>query len=732
LISQDGSDEVPGGVPRRRIGVVESDLERVHTPYTALDGFVRGFPDWRVEVFTDATVSSLAQSASRFDAIVFAENAIDQSDAIAELIRDGGFPAANCLIMPQNKLEPAYLLIEQQFEVSAQKIDHSGARLTIPPGMVAHSEPFLCWPEPVPVEGRKVELERGMPTEWALAIGDIGRWQSIIEIEEDGSSRPVVLRTVEGAEHRTVLCTLRLDPALRAQGALLRNLIAYAAGGMPAVTVVGAAADIGPIVIAGKLRLQGLSAIELATVESDRLPLSQWPAGATRRIVVAEGWDVERAAQREDAAEWLERGGAIVGLGADGRMTYRHGATDAQWVAERWAAWLSGRDPATWLGGRTPEEPPGSIFGARSVLRVLQLLFDPASGAFSGRFGLEPPDAFREAVDRLVQRRLQAGGHIEQTISTTVAAYDLLRLTGSRLDARDDIERWLRSHVGGASTADQLDAARSLRDGDLLDRAASALSAPVRSPLLTARLLQAQVACGRPSTVPFADPEGEELDQSVLLASEYLAAVAAHAVLPGRDRDATCDGAQRAIGTIARWGALRRVGTEPPSSIAGGTAEIVAVCTEAAAMLRYFRLSSVATHTLATPGAATLEPVMRPVLSQLQRSRAALETAERRAAGADAELAALEQALAKGSHVFGALSAIAASATVVAVLLAFDADLATVLSALGAGAVVLVGLALLLDPLRLTPPWLKRWGAWVAGGWKGLLDAARRRFADGG
>jgi hypothetical protein len=720
-------------LPHRRIAVVQSDLERLQAPYTDLGSFARDFPDWHADLFTDATITVLIQSAERFDCIVFAENAIDQSEAVAASVAALGFPRTNAVIMPQNKLVPSYRLIERSFGVATDVAPPGDVRLLAPVGMAVDLESTLCWPEKIPLDAGLVGLETEMPIEWTLRADNTGGWQPVLEIERGSVRLPVVLRTGEGVAPRTVVCAVRLNPIHAVERALLRNLIAFAAGGKPAAAVVG---EPGPeaTVLAGKLRLQGMPAIQVSSARHDRIPISDWPLGATRKVVLGKGWDVDAVERTEDAAAWLGNGGTLVGLGAEGRMTYRHGATDARWVAERWAAWLHTRDPATWHGGPTASgaDERGSIMASRSVLKVLDALFEPSAATFPDRLGLSSPLAYRAAIEALVSSRTSHEGHLERTIGPTAAALDLLRLCDSHAVVGDKIETWLRKIVKDASLLDQLDIARCLRDPALLERALDRVRPPVRSPLLAARLCQAGVACGQETRVTFQQSDGSELDDSLLLAGEYLGAIAEHqAVFPGRLDDATAEGVERAIAALARWGTIRRLadGATPTASEHDtGSADIVCRCTEATALLRYFQLSPVQTHTLVEPDSSSIRPIVEPVLRQLQVTRSALDDTAQRAQAAESARVALERRLHTASHAFGVLTSLLALAAVVAVLVLLDVDAASILFAASVGAVIFVGLGVALDLIRLTPPWVKAGAGWVARGWSGLLRSAGTRF----
>src|SRR5205085_8825986 len=75
------------------------------------------------------------------------------------------------------------------------------------------------------------------------------------------------------------------------------------------------------------------------------------------------------------ARGWLGRGGRIAVLGRGEGTILRHGQSDVDWIATRWAAWLNSVPTAAWHGDVTQAKTyPGSIVGTRAVLRMLAAL----------------------------------------------------------------------------------------------------------------------------------------------------------------------------------------------------------------------------------------------------------------------------------------------------------------------------------------------------------------------
>jgi hypothetical protein len=308
-----------------------------------------------------------------------------------------------------------------------------------------------------------------------------------------------------------------------------------------------------------------------------------------------------------------------------------------------------------WHGGTVGDRTyPGSVFATRAVLWTLREI-RARDMAESGEedtslplLALPPVEEFTDVVREMLRARFGGNDHLERTISQTVAAIDVDDLlNGKALDPskRQGVERWLNARFGDAAPDNKLDILRALAPnggeaGDAVDKASLAERVlatyeeigPTISAVLMTKIREAAVQLDSPpphDTIAMrkwsldVDPE---LDNSLLLASEYLIALHEYRDRGYEDaeqirvRFTTID---RALMTLARYGRLRR--DELPMNAAN--AELIS--TEARALMVYFDAEPTPTHVIARDTGAVSPHQLISVLRESERLRELNANAER-------------------------------------------------------------------------------------------------------
>jgi hypothetical protein len=722
------------GLPRYSVALVQSELEMLNTPGNELSGFLFARPDlWRTEVFTERTFEAALGSANRFDCVILGFNAVYQSEAIQEALSDWT-DVTGLLVLHQLKQRGlSFLPPDLTLTLNELREEVRGAvvhRHTRP-----EDEILLNWPEPVAEPAAALGTVTSAVMCYLETL-EAGTWRTSLELESGTRRLPVLLRTSSIRRPRVVVCTLQLEPRKPLHAALLRNLITYCAAGWPEIAVAmgergGEGAD-----IARKLRVQGANAVELPLDAPGSLRFDTWPLRGVHEVVVGEEWAPADVLSRPDAREWLEVGNTLVRVGSGG-LTFHHGASDAHLVGERWATWFHGIDHAGWHGGtsRDGEEQPGSIFGTRAILRVLELLGRDETRAHPERLGLQEPPAFAEPVVALLERRRSARPSFEATISTYAAALDVVNLLGGAEVAPElarYAEDWLREAFEDAADEDRFTIARSLADADLFGRALESLGPGPLPAVLATRLREGAVVCRvRPelSARRLEELPSADLDGNLLLAGEYIAARVAFAEAfddhPGGELDG--EGMVRALTAIGRFGSLagQSLDAAELARVRPGV-----ISTEARALIRYFDARPTSTHAILQRAQGVPATMVGAVLKAANAARAGEAAARAEEADVRAVLERRERTLRRARDGFGLLAVAAAVALFSWMLARRGTDLGVVATAFGLAGLLFVALALLLNRLALAPAWARNTGQAVAGGFWGIAGALAGLFRD--
>jgi hypothetical protein len=700
----DGVENLDHSSPARyKIALVQRDVEPLHTPGYDLCSYLSGNSRWLVETFGEAEVNLLSAS-TEFDCVILSVDSLYRNEAALAVLLSG-IPSRGLLVLHQLD-ERALSFLKGEFALSQQKLQAEAIHAHVSDMLRApQDEPLFNWPNEIalstPVGGRCSLASSSLAT-WSLLADESSAWKTILEVNDLGTMKPVVMRTGLGRAARIVVCYLFLEPRRSAHAQLLENMIVFCSEGTPEVAILDD--RIGASATAQKLRLLGANVTRTLRPPDAGRTFDTWPVRAASTVLMESGWataDTSQATRR-----WLARGGTIVRADQAGGLAFQYGSADQQWLGRQWAACLKSIDPATWHGGSAVDgqERPGSIWKTRSVFRVLERLYqDPHADPES--LGLEPPSAYRDVAGQLLARRVGDLGDFDHTISTTAAACDIATIVGETGFPLDATRKWLLSRFRDAQAEDRLDIARTLARGDLLEETYDQLLKDMKDhrtwhPLLICRLLAAATSCGiMPSQVRPVGivADADELDTNLVLAAEYLNAEAQFRKtedLAWLERDDVL----RALRTLQRLGHLVRAGE---SGVAASTVELEVLCTEALAVHSVLAIENTATYLILRRDLSFSPYLVDAVLEQNNQILLLARQREKQLRDEQADL----KALGRVRHVFGVLAALVALSPIVGVLLKWGfspPDLAF-------GAILSIGmyaaLLFVLDWLRLRPGW---------------------------
>jgi hypothetical protein len=713
---------------RYTIALVQRDVEPLHTPGYDLYSYLSGNPRWLVETFGDADVNLLPAS-SEFDCVILGVDSLYHNETALTALRSG-IRARGLLVLHQLDVT-ALSFLQGEFALAQQELKAEATSAQLPGTLQApEDEPLLNWPNQIalnaPGHGRYTPAS-GTRATWSLLANDSSAWKTIVEVDDRGCAKPVVVRSSLRKLPRIVVCYLFLEPRKPADAQLLENMIVFCAEGTPEVAILDDRK--GANATAHKLRLLGANVAHISRPPDAGHIFDTWPVRAASTVLMEGGWataDTARATRR-----WLAGGGTIVRADQSGGMAFQYGSTDQQWLGRRWAARLKSIEPVSWYGGTSADgqEYPGSIWRTRSVLRVLERLYqDPCADPAS--LGLSPPSGYREVAGRLLARRVGNLGDFDLTISTTAAACDIAVMVGETEFSLDATKKWLLSRFSDAQIEDRFDIARALARRDLFCEARAQLATHVRDrrtwhPLLIARMLAAATACGMgPSEVP---PLGivldvDEMDTNLVLVAEYLnAQFQFHkaADLSWLEREDVL----RALRTLQRLGHLVRPG-EPAAATAG--VELEVLCAEALATHSVLAVENTATHLIPERQHIFSPRLVDVVLKQNEQMWMLAKQREKQLEDQHADM----RALGRVRNVFAVLAVVVALWPIAGVLtewglspedLAFGGVLSVAMYAT---------LVFLLDWLRLRPRWTTVLLTPLQNGLSGIPDWVAARMRD--
>jgi hypothetical protein len=707
-------------LPRLTVGYLQSEGEMLKMPDQDLASFFSRGNTWKADLFTGRRVRALLEVAPTYDCVVVGYNAFYDSPSIRAGLGKR-LPQTGVLVLHQLVNGPLPFLGGDLGLDVADNPEEKGRilpsqRLGTGEDVRTESEVLLNWP-------RRIDVPRDQPTPWAWlertlvpASGSV--WRSVLEVEQSGERYPILVRTPGTQRPATVVSSLILDYDREDHRDLLTNMLVFCALGLPETAVVGIADDAERGLLKNKLRLQGAAAVETGELDFDA-----WPARGAREVVLPRGLTVENAKRASGAIDWLAAGGLLMTLDEEGRPSLTSGASDAAWVAQRWASWFAGADPESWQA---------RIGRCHAVLSVLERLHALDPDARANALQLSTPQAYAPQVRTFLRGRLKGKPHCENTISATAAVYELHTLVGGALSRRHAraVDEWLRSRFDSAYDVDRLTIARAVADPDLLERAVRSLDGKPLSPVIVAHLCEAALAAGRtlPPLAEASDADVDELESSLdgalILSARYLAAVSAYtAAHPGEPVPGVRpEAVDRAISTVREFGVLADLGgSARPEEI-----DSEQVSHEALALLEYFALSPTPTAPLSTTRSGISAAVAEYLVRESERLRSSLAAEAAAAARVRGQASVLRQLL--------GLAAVGAGAgSYFAFNLALDIGLSTAFAAL-----VFAAAAGGLGAVGWGPRWLELVLTVFKGGvggassaLAGLFTAKRRGPSDG-
>jgi hypothetical protein len=520
-----------GALLRPSIALLQNESEMLNLPARDLSAFLedrQAHGEWEWSLFTERSFEELLARPSRFDCVVMGYNAIHRGprlqEALATTLLDTGL-----LILHQLDRR-ALASLQSDLALDLCRLKRNVRTVTTPPTLTQADEVLLSWPASIEVTASPASYP--YEAHVALVASPHSAWRVVLQAEQDERRLPVLVRTSALRRPPVAVCSLLLEPGRPADADLLRNMITFCASGLPDVVCAPDLPAAPRLLLERKLMLSGAHVV----TAGDSVDFTAWPARGASAVVVREG------AVGNGEAAWLEAGGRLVKMKPEGRLHATHGSSDVRAVARRWAAVMGVKSPAEWVGGWSEgAQHPGSILATRAVLRVVREL---SKSEMKRGLESEPDpltawllddDGLQRAVAALLRRRGVMRGHLDETVSTTVAALDLDALFEGRLlseRVRERLKVWLRDHFQGAADEDKVDIARVLPD----ERAffttvieAFGESSGTVSPMVVTKLRDAAVACGNPAAqLRLCDRRRhtEELATSALVAASYLAALA--------------------------------------------------------------------------------------------------------------------------------------------------------------------------------------------------------------
>lgn len=626
---------MPGGgevkFPRFTLALVQHEGQMLHTPGHDLTTFLEDRSEqWRTESFTERTFEGLLKSASQFSCVVIGFNVLRSPvirAALARESREGSFPAG-MLILHQGDAE-AFACLHGELELDVDDLPLVRSKPLVAAEREGDKEILLNWPQDLLTPHRSGELLTSKASKY-FRLGQGTAWRVVLEERSADQRLPVVVRTKASAPNRVVVCSLKLEPRDEHQAKLLENMITYCGVGTPDVAVVqdqetaSGHRSIGwnAGVIARRLRLQGASTLEVYVPSASEVDFGRWPLTGVSQVILANRRLAEGTPLESDAGKrWLESGGTVLELGDSDRLTIRSGASEAHWVAQRWAAWFQSTEPTKWQS---------DVVDARAVLRVLTTLHQSSSRAQPEQLGLPQPGRYAEEVAKLLDGAVR-DGNCDETISTTAAAYDLARLAGvaHRPPARE-IPEWLKDSFPSASLEEKFDIARCLEDRDrfqqALEEAVRVAHVKELSAICHTRLRQAAVACNLGlENSPVRKAMGlqvasrsslSQFDDRLRLSAEFIIAVINFASIHANDEEIVSEVADRATATISDRGRLTRMGRAAEATI-----DPEEISLEALALLAYSSLTNESTLFMRPELNDLPISAVEPVLAETQRAR---------------------------------------------------------------------------------------------------------------
>lgn len=490
----------PMQLPTLRLAVFRDAYETLANPGWDVAVALGAERRWQTDLFDDRSLRGLLDAEARYDVIVIAYNALRRSPRLAKAITEIQWHAG--------------LLILHQLSIPDERIDFGGltfstTRLSGPPtvrrvaGRLPESEVLLQWPHRIDVAPLNASAVSG------LEISPGEPWRPVLEDRSTANPVPLLLRSPASHPERIVVTTLLLEPERDAHRQLLDNLVVYCGVGLPDTVVFHEDAEWRES-ISRDLTLRGVRAVSVAP---NGRTCDDWPLRVAANIVVGDG-----CAEPANLNAWLEGGGRLAVVKRDGELEVRSLADDSAWLARMLGAWLQSES-----GRRRWTE---SIIVCRELMLLLSRL--EAQGVSLGRFGLPPAELRNAEVAQLLRRRLRNRDNLEETVSATVAAYELLLNLPEPLRAgqHERVSVWLEKEFPEAVVEDQLEIARVMKRADLLALAGTKLGS---LPATVAKLVRARDACVACSVVlPVATWQADisrylkDLTDSTLMAAEYL------------------------------------------------------------------------------------------------------------------------------------------------------------------------------------------------------------------
>ncbi len=616
--------------PRFTLALVQNEGQMLHTPGYDLTAFLEERSElWRTESFTQKTFEGLLKSASQFSCVVIGFNAIPPSPVVRAALAQESFPAG--IVMLHQGDAEAFDFLDGELRLGLYDLPLARSKPLVAAERKGDTEILLNWPQDLLTPHRRGELLTCKASKYFRLGQQRTAWRVVLELRSADQRLPVVVRTKAFAPNRVVLCSLKLEPRDEGHAKLLENIITYCGVGAPEVAVVQhpetaighRSVGWNAGVIARRLRLQGANTLEVYVPSASEVDFGRWPLRGVSQVILADSRLAEGNPHATDEAQrWLESGGTLLELGEDSdRLTIQAGASEAHWVAQRWAAWFQSTEPTTWQS---------NVIDARAVLRVLTSLHEASSRAQPMQLGLPQPERYADEVAKLLNASVR-NGNCDETISPTAAAYDLAGLVGlaERLPARE-IPAWLEDSFPNASLEEKFDTARCLGDRDLFQQALEEAERVPDDKELSAichtRLRQAAVECNfRLEDSPVREAMRLQLasrsslsqfDDRLRLSAEFIIAVINFASINQNDDEVLSEVADRAIATIADHGTLTRMGRA-----AEGTINPEEISLEALALLAYSNLAK--ESTLFMRPALNDLPVsaVESVLAETQRAR---------------------------------------------------------------------------------------------------------------
>lgn len=693
--------------PAYRIAVLQNESEALHNPALELGTSLDEIGDWRVEFFSQRTADAFLRYQRDFDCVVLSYNAAFRTPLVAMLAE---LPLLiGVLVLHQISVD-APIRLPGELAYTPKLLDAPAAGATVAKGRALGREALLNWPNRVLDDAKRIEAV----AECSIEPVEGSPWRPVLEVG-DAPASMVLARAPASSPLPVAACSLLLDVRREAHSKLAENLLTYCAAGMPQAAIVSADEPARGRLVR-KLRLRGVHAVEVDAAET--LDFGTWPLRGVTDVVLDETQATLPHDEHETA--WRQRGGRLVRINDKG-ISILVSERDARWVARRWGEWLQAHPEAV-------ERTETSLIAARAYLRALVRTAQLADTE-PGQLGLREPEMHRDRMLELVRTRLKGRDHVDSTISTTIAALDVIRFTGAELDAdtTDRIKAWLRARVvvEDASAEDALNVARALEVGEIIDWARTKLLPNTISAGTLTAYEQACVACGR-TVEPLAisdascDLAVREVTTSVLAAAEHVGA-RAEARTKGMRTDLESPAEARildaALGTLARRNTLVR-GVDLPGD------RVEEVCNEAWVFAAFLSLDDVPVGSLVPPESYTpglIEDALRHGAELREENRTLEHDRDR-----------LELA----RHLLGAVAVALALGSIV-VLQWIESDIFTdhLAIALPTPPLVFVLLGLGLAWIELAPGWLVDAGELVASGVKGVRERIKaqlqRRRAEG-